>query len=229
MPRSGAIALALAFTLFVPDYAAAVEEGTSDLTGGDNGYDDVDLSVESSGDKDQGHVDLSIDGADGASGDDKGDGHVDLSIDGSDSTTGGDMCDGDVDSSVDTAGGRENGHVDLRIDPAAAYTVAADLVPGAQGAEICGFEGDRENGHVDFRIVIHPDGRIEVNGQGLAVCDPAEGCRISLAWWPGTGALAVQAEDASGGVCAAQYVMDGAPDGICISAAEVRSLSVQRQ
>jgi hypothetical protein len=181
-----------------------LEEGADAVIGGEKGCDLV--SAESSGDRSQDHVDFSSGGKD--------QGHVDLSIDGAEDAAGGD---------------KDENHVDLSVDPDGAHTVEADLMPGTGGAEIRGFDGSAESLHVDFRITISPDGRIEVNGQELAACDPAKGCRISLSWCPGTGALVVQAEDASGAVCAAQYAMEGAPEGVCISAAEVRALSVLRQ
>lgn len=251
MPQStGGVALALVAALFFADYAAAVEEGGDVATGGDN---HVDSSVESSGGKDQGHVDFavegtaaagddagydhvdfSIDGTGEGQGGDKEQGHVDFSIDGLDAAAGDDRGDSHVDFSVggtDAAGGgdRGQGHVNFCVDPGGAYAIEAELLPGESGAEICCCSGERGNGHVDFSVVIHADGRVEVNGEQLALCDPAEGCRVSLGWCPGTGALVVQVADAGGVVLAAQYAMAAAPEEIHVAAADVRFLSVVRQ
>jgi hypothetical protein len=152
-----------------------------------------------------------------------------------------------ADEGVDRAGGtRGFDHVEFRVDPNVEYLAHVDVFPGEEGAEICATDrgdghvdfgvesatdeatGERGNGHVDFRIVVRPDGVVEVNGQVLAVSDPAAGCRISLAWSPGSGTIGVQATDATGGRRAGQYALATAPEVVQITAAEVRYLSVVR-
>lgn len=193
-------------------------DGADSCAADNKGDGHVDFSVDGSGEeadiKEQGHVDFSIDGLDAAAGDDRGDSHVDFSVGGTDAAGGGD---------------RGQGHVNFCVDPGGAYAIEAELLPGESGAEICCCSGERGNGHVDFSVVIHADGRVEVNGEQLALCDPAEGCRVSLGWCPGTGALVVQVADAGGVVLAAQYAMAAAPEEIHVAAADVRFLSVVRQ
>ncbi len=161
-----------------------------------------------------------------------------------DVATGGDQGYDHVDFSIG-GGDKGQGHVDFCIDPGAAYSVEVELLPGENGAEICCLGergnghvdlsiasyclGERGNTHVDWRIAIRADGVVEVNGEQTALCDPAEGCRVSLAWCPGTGALVVQVADVAGTALAAQYAIAEAPEEVCITAAEVRSLSVVRR
>ena len=149
---------------------------------------------------------------------DKGEDHVDFSAGEADpATTGDSKGDGHVDFSVDAtdsaAGGdMGNGHIDF----------SAGATDPASG-------DDRGQGHVVFRVAVHADGSIEVNGQQVGVCDPAEGCRITLSWVPGAGTVVVRVEDADGVACAGQYPMAEPPERIRIAAAEVRSLAVERQ
>jgi hypothetical protein len=132
-----------------------------------------------------------------------------------------------IDPSTDGEGG--DGHADFLVDPWSPYALEVELLPGDGGAEICAYDGGRENGHVDFRIVVGADGGVEVDGELLAVCDPAMGCRIVVGWSPEAGTVAVQVVDAGGTLCAAQYLMAGAPDEVLVAAAEIRALSVVQQ
>jgi hypothetical protein len=172
--------------------------------------------------------------------------HVDLSI--------GENGEDDVGwVSTEVCGIKGQGHVNFRVDPLGAYAVDAHVCGAAAGAESlrCTDIGDRQiagagddkgqdhvdfctgedrgQGHVDFRITVHADGRVDVNGQALAVCDPAEGCRMSLTWSPDAGAVVVQVEDVDGSLRCAQHALAAMPSEISITAAEIRALSVMRQ
>ncbi len=88
---------------------------------------------------------------------------------------------------------------------------------------------DRGNDHVNFRITIQPEGRVDVNGQEFAACDPADGCRLSLAWSSGASTLVVQVEQADGSLAAGQFYLAEAPTEISVKAAEIRLLSITPQ
>jgi len=145
----------------------------------------------------------------------------------------------------ESAGGKDQGHVAFGVDPSAAYSVDVEIIPGADGAEICGTDrgeghvefsaddsaetaSERGNGHVDFRVAVRPDGGVAVNGEYLAASDPTRGCRISLTWFPGAGTIAVQVVDAAGAVRAGQYAMACPPDRVHVTAAEILSLAVKQ-
>jgi hypothetical protein len=153
---------------------------------------------------------------------------------------------------VDLSG--EGSGVEAVFFIARACAAEAHLMPGACGAELLGLGGDkgfdhvvfssgsdtsaagtgdlaedRGNPHIDFRIAIRPDGLVHVNGEELALCDPAEGCRISLAWSAAAGALVVQVRAADGALVAAQYHLAAAPSELRVEAAEIRWLSVTPQ
>jgi hypothetical protein len=149
------------------------------------------------------------------------------------------------------SGEKGEGHIDFRASELGVHgacSLTAHLILGANGASVAlsgdtGFDhvdfssgedtgefaNDRGNGHIDFRVTVHPDGRVDVCGEEFAVCDPAEGCHISLAWSAATGALAVQVVDADGARVAAQYHLAEAPSELRVEAAEIRWLSITPQ
>jgi len=102
---------------------------------------------------------------------------------------------------------------------------------GGGETSLCGRGGGEEHGndHVDFRIDIDPDGSVCVNGEELAVCDPADGCHLALAWSGSANTLVVQVVAADGTLVAAQYYLEQAPDELHVEAAEIRYLSLVAQ
>lgn len=151
-----------------------------------------------------------------------------------------------------SAGAAEKGenHVDFRGAGASgeechiaglttSFAADAHLLPGSRGAELRGGDmgdghvdfsgGDRGNGHIDFRITIDPGGRVDVNGEEFARCDPAEGCHLALAWSASGGAMVVEVVAADGALVAAQYHLAEAPTELRIEAAEIRWLAVTPQ
>ncbi|MCK6461095.1 MAG: hypothetical protein L6Q95_14530 [Planctomycetes bacterium] len=111
------------------------------------------------------------------------------------------------------------------VGSASEWRAEAHLISGSTGADVrCG--GERDQGHVDFRIAIEPDGGVDVNGLEIATCDPAAGCRLSLAWSSGSGTLVVTVEQADGSLAAGQYYLAAAPAELSVQAAEILSLAV---
>ncbi|HEX5138695.1 MAG TPA: hypothetical protein VFY93_17115 [Planctomycetota bacterium] len=107
------------------------------------------------------------------------------------------------------------------------YVCHADLSAAEVGASVCGV--DKGNDHIDFRIGIDPDGVVCVNGEELTVCDPADGCRLALAWSGSGKTLVVQVTAADGALAAAQYYLEEAPTELRIAAADIRGLSITPQ
>lgn len=124
---------------------------------------------------------------------------------------------------------RGNGHINFSIAPDGGFSLVGEFLLADREAEIvAGIGAEGDNG-CDFRIAIQPDGRVDVNGQEFAACDPAEGCRLSLAWSSGTSTLVVQVERADGSLAAGQFYVAEAPTEITVQAAEIRALSITPQ
>jgi len=162
----------------------------------------TDTQLESSdGGRGQDHVDFSVGGTD----------HVDLAI---------------GQSRDDVGEDRGNGHINFSLAPDGGFSLDAAFQLADQRIDLVGARGDERE---CFRITIQPEGRVDVNGQEFAACDPADGCRLSLAWSSGASTLVVQVEQADGSLAAGQFYLAEAPTEISVEAAEIRLLSITPQ
>jgi hypothetical protein len=112
-------------------------------------------------------------------------------------------------------------HVVFRVDPAAGYTVHAELVPATDGAEL---QVANSALGVGLGIRIRANGVVEVNGLRAGSCDPGN-CRIGLVWDAGGGLLGYQVGDA----CSGAWPLDAPPDGIDVRAASVAFFSAVKR
>jgi hypothetical protein len=153
------------------------------------------------------HRASALDDPSGACAGDKGDNHVNFRV-------------ADV---SDVAADKDNNHVNFRVATDGDHAILADLVPGVRGVEVC---ADSVGGTA-LRVVVRPDGVVEVNGRAQGACDPADTCRLAVAWACGTGSATVQVSDGLGVILAGQWELPLAPSEIRIAAAEVLFLSVR--
>lgn len=116
------------------------------------------------------------------------------------------------------------------VPAADAYFVAATVVPGPGGAEVCG--SDKEQGHVDFRIGFGSDLKLTVNGIDAGTFVPCATYRVTIVcqriggqWFATTNVL-----NQTTGLPVFQqmnYAMPGGADEVRAVAGDVIQLSVQ--